>query len=103
MDTQIYCLKCKKKTTINLRLEKNSKGKNTLKGTCSICGTKKNKFIKKGSGWTDLPFHLQAATVDSETPKNSAILDILSFPPTYHRIMRSCFSKFLDLLCLVLK
>ena len=44
-----YCLKCKKKNTknINLRASKFSNNKTMLLSKCSICGSKKSRFIKK--------------------------------------------------------
>ena len=42
----IYCLKCKRQTSINNIQRVRSKNKrNMIKGVCSICGTKKNIFI----------------------------------------------------------
>ena len=43
-----YCLKCKKYTkNINLQVSGNSNGKIMILSKCSICGSKKSKFIKK--------------------------------------------------------
>jgi len=46
-----YCVKCKEKVEVkDPRVEemKNSKGvRNAVKGTCPVCGTKLNAFIKK--------------------------------------------------------
>jgi len=44
----IYCLKCKKRTTTK-KIEKTiSKNKRPLlKGICAICGKKKSVFLKK--------------------------------------------------------
>lgn len=59
MNLEIYCLKCRRKTdTVKLHIEETRSGKQILKGKCKVCGSKKNRFIKKGSGWTDLPFEL---------------------------------------------
>ena len=42
----IYCLRCKHKTeTLNGVDVKSSKGRNMIKGTCSVCGTKKSVFV----------------------------------------------------------
>ena len=42
----IYCLKCKQKTETLDGVElKSSNGRNMIKGTCSICGTKKSVFL----------------------------------------------------------
>ena len=42
-----YCLKCKKNTeNINPRVSKTSNGKTMLLSKCSICDSKKSKFIK---------------------------------------------------------
>ena len=41
----IYCFKCKQKTETLAGVElKSSKGRDMIKGTCSICGTKKSVF-----------------------------------------------------------
>ena len=46
-----YCLKCKKNTeSINARVSKTSNGKTMILSKCAICGSKKSKFVKKGSG-----------------------------------------------------
>ena len=44
-----YCLKCKKKNTesINPRVLKTTYGKTMILSKCSICGSKKSKFIKE--------------------------------------------------------
>ena len=54
----IYCLKCKQKTeTIDYLEMKSSNGRNMIKGTCSICSTKKSVFLSstaakhKGKGF----------------------------------------------------
>ena len=42
----IYCFKCKQKTETLAGVElKSSNGRNMIKGTCSICGTKKSVFL----------------------------------------------------------
>ena len=42
----IYCFKCKQKTETIDQLEiKSSNGRNMIKGTCSVCGTKKSVFV----------------------------------------------------------
>ena len=42
----MYCLKCKQKTDTLAGVElKSSNGRNMIKGTCSICGTKKSVFL----------------------------------------------------------
>ena len=42
----IYCLKCKQKTETLASFElKSSNGRNMIKGTCSVCGTKKSVFV----------------------------------------------------------
>ena len=42
----IYCFKCKQKTETLAGVElKSSKDRNMIKGTCSICGTKKSVFL----------------------------------------------------------
>ena len=43
-----YCLKCKKNTeSINLKVSKTTNGKAMILSTCTICGSKKSKFIKE--------------------------------------------------------
>ena len=42
----IYCLKCEQKTEKLDGIEKtSSNGHNMIKGTCSLCGTKKSVFV----------------------------------------------------------
>ena len=43
-----YCLKCKKNTeSINPKVSKTANGKAMILSTCTICGSKKSKFIKE--------------------------------------------------------
>ena len=43
-----YCLKCKKNTeSINPKVLKTTKGKTMILSKCTICGSKKSKFIKE--------------------------------------------------------
>ena len=43
-----YCLKCRRNTkNINPKVSKTTNGKAILLSTCSICGSKKSKFIKQ--------------------------------------------------------
>ena len=43
-----YCLKCKKYTNnINPQVSSTSNGKMMILSKCSICGSKKSRFIKK--------------------------------------------------------
>ena len=43
-----YCLKCRKDTeSINLKVSKTPNGKMMILSKCSICGSKKSKFIKE--------------------------------------------------------
>ena len=43
-----YCLKCKKNTeSINPKVSKTTNGKTMILSTCTICGSKKSKFIKE--------------------------------------------------------
>ena len=42
-----YCLKCKKKESINLKVLKTTNGKTMILSKCAICGSKKSKFIKE--------------------------------------------------------
>ena len=42
----IYCFKCKLKTeTLDCIEKTSSNGRNMIKGTCSVCGTKKSVFV----------------------------------------------------------
>ncbi len=42
-----YCLKCKNKTEMtNTSNSMTSNGKKVLKGNCTVCNTKMNKFLK---------------------------------------------------------
>lgn len=44
--SDMYCVKCKRKTnTNNISNNVSKNGKNMLQGTCDICGTKKTKFV----------------------------------------------------------
>ena len=43
-----YCLKCRKNTeNTNSVVSKTSNGKTMILSKCSICGSKKSRFIKK--------------------------------------------------------
>ena len=43
-----YCLKCKKNTeSINPKVLKTTNGKTIISSKCTICGSKKSKFIKE--------------------------------------------------------
>ena len=43
-----YCLKCKKNTeSINPKVLKTTNGKTMILSKCTICGSKKSKFIKE--------------------------------------------------------
>ena len=43
-----YCLKCRKNTeSINPKVLKTTNGKTIILSKCSICGSKKSKFIKE--------------------------------------------------------
>ena len=43
----LYCFNCKKNTeSINLRVSKTSNGKTMSSSKCTICGSKKSRFIK---------------------------------------------------------
>ena len=42
-----YCLKCRKDTeNINPKVSKTSNGRTMLLSSCSICGSRKSRFIK---------------------------------------------------------
>lgn len=44
----IYCVKCKEKTaTKNPKQDVTKNGRPILKGTCAVCGSKKNSFLKQ--------------------------------------------------------
>ena len=43
-----YCLKCKKNTgSINPKISKTTNGNTVILSKCTICGSKKSKFIKE--------------------------------------------------------
>ena len=43
-----YCFKCRKNTkSINPKVSKATDGKSIILSTCTICGSKKSKFIKE--------------------------------------------------------
>jgi len=44
---EAYCMKCKKKQTFTGTIVVNDKGGRVAKGTCPVCGTKMNAFLKK--------------------------------------------------------
>ena len=45
----MYCVKCKRNTdTLDLHHAVSKNNRNMLKGTCSVCGTTKNRFVAKG-------------------------------------------------------
>ena len=45
---ETYCLKCRKYTeNINLQVSSTSNGKIMILSRCTICNTKKSRFIKK--------------------------------------------------------
>jgi len=47
----MYCLKCRRVTDTDDMVETvTSNGRNMMKGRCVVCGTTKNKFIKKTGG-----------------------------------------------------
>jgi len=46
---EMFCVKCKKKMTVddkNVKRETTSKGRPILKAVCPACGTKMTKFTK---------------------------------------------------------
>ena len=44
---KLYCLKCRKETeNINPRVSNTSNGWKTMLSKCTICGSKKSRFIK---------------------------------------------------------
>ncbi len=46
---EMFCVKCKEKRTVpddQTTMEKTAKGRNMLRGTCPVCGTKMTKFTK---------------------------------------------------------
>ena len=43
-----YCFKCRRNTeSINPKVSKTTNGKAIILSTCTICGSKKSKFIKE--------------------------------------------------------
>jgi len=48
--SEIFCMKCHKKTNTNNEEIKSTKNNRLMKsGICEVCGTKKNQFIKRES------------------------------------------------------
>ena len=46
-----YCVKCKGKTdTENITVQKTKNSKYILKGICSVCGSRKSRFISAQEG-----------------------------------------------------
>jgi len=46
---EMFCVKCKQKRTVpddQTTMEKTAKGRNMLRATCPVCGTKMTKFTK---------------------------------------------------------
>ena len=71
----IYCLKCKRKTTtLNLIKSIIKNNRSILKGTCEICGTKKNQFISTSKSGGDfvssviskIPFELHLRSLNGK-------------------------------------
>jgi len=82
MDVMIYCFKCQLKTvTNNVEQVVTKNHRSMLKGICSICGLKKNKFMSTttGSGFNlnnfikNLPIELhQFAEKGENVPEGSS-------------------------------
>ena len=51
---QIYCLKCKMKTDTDNIEQITRNNRQCVVGNCNICNTRKNMFIKNGSGVLDI-------------------------------------------------
>ena len=69
-----YCLKCRKNTeSINPKVLKTTNGKTMILSKCTICGSKKSKFIKEQQEKGLL------SNLDIKTPLNKVALlgDIL--------------------------
>ena len=48
MGKETYCLSCRKDTTnTNLRIVKSKNNRSMIQSDCSICGSKKSRFIKE--------------------------------------------------------
>ena len=48
MGKETYCLSCRKDTTnTNLRIVKSKNNRSMIQSNCSICGSKKSRFIKE--------------------------------------------------------
>ena len=46
-DYEAYCVKCRAKRDMkNAEVVTNAKGRRQAKGTCPVCGTKMNLFLK---------------------------------------------------------
>ena len=47
---EAYCVRCRKTVKMTgCKLTKSSKGQPMLQGKCGVCGTKVNRFVKKGT------------------------------------------------------
>ena len=42
-----YCLKCKKTSNIDPKMVKTKNNRLLMQSKCSVCGTKKSRFVKK--------------------------------------------------------
>ena len=72
-----YCLKCKKNTeSINPRVSTTSNGRTIILSKCTICGSKKSKFIKKQEA-KGLLSSLGIRTPLSKTPLLGDVLNII--------------------------
>ena len=47
----MYCVKCRKQTDTSNEMEnKDTRGRDRIKGNCNICGTMKYKYVRQKTG-----------------------------------------------------
>lgn len=82
----MYCVKCRKQTdTSNEMEDKDTRGRDRIKGNCNICGTMKYKYVRQKEGSVATPPKEERA--EGEQPKAGG--DIVSAisklnPPEMH-------------------
>ena len=56
----MYCVKCRKQTdTSNEMEDKDTRGRDRIKGNCNICGTMKYKYVKQKEGEQPAPYKVR--------------------------------------------
>ena len=64
----MYCVKCKRNTdTLNLHHAVSKNNRNMLKGTCSVCGTTKNRFSAGAPGFEESVSAKKGGTTEGVT------------------------------------